>query len=77
MPEEKKESKVIKKRVSQIKEVNAEYTSTVIRDAQKAQEKKDEEERIKAPSYDESDSVILNPVIPDIPDSGSDDDDLF
>lgn len=77
MPEEKKESKVIKKRVSQIKEVNAEYTSTVIRDAQKAQAKKDEEERSKAPSYDESDSVILNPVIPDIPDSGSDDDDLF
>lgn len=77
MPEEKKESKVIKKRVSQIKEVNAEYTSTVIRDAQKAQAKKEEEERSKAPSYDESDSVILNPVIPDIPDSGSDDDDLF
>lgn len=77
MPEEKKESKVIKERVSQIKEVNAEYTSTVIRDAQKAQAKKDEEERSKAPSYDESDSVILNPVIPDIPDSGNDDDDLF
>lgn len=77
MPEEKKESKAIKKRVNQIKEVNAEYTSTVIRDAQKAQAKKDEEERSKAPSYDESDSVILNPVIPDIPDSGSDDDDLF
>ena len=74
MPEEKKESKAIKKRVNQIKEVNAEYTNTVIRDAQKAQSKKDEEERRKVPSYDESDSVILNPVIPNFPDSGNDDD---
>lgn len=39
MPEEKKESKAIKSSVSQIKEVNAEYTNTVIRDAQKAQSK--------------------------------------
>lgn len=74
MPEEKKESKAIKKRVSQIKEVNAEYTNTVIRDAQKAQSKKNEEERSKVPSYDESDSVILNPVIPNVPDTGNDDD---
>lgn len=70
--EEEKDFNTIHKRVSQLKENNAEYANTLFKDDDKVKAKEDAPKHEKIKDVD----VILNPIIPDI-DSGNDDDDGF
>lgn len=70
--EEKKDFDAIHKRVSQIKENNAEYANTLFKDEDKVKAKENAPKHEKSKDVD----VILNPIIPDV-DSGNDDDDGF